>query len=128
MDEQLLEKLRELSPPEFEHLVADLWERAGYETRVSTQSRDKGVDVRAVRPADGTKKVIQAKRYGADRKVSGPEIQQYGALRLQEGDVDEVVVVTTGAFTDQARDRARELGVTLIDGPTLVALLEDAQS
>jgi restriction system protein len=128
MCETLLAKLRQLSPAEFEHLVADLWDRAGYETYVSPQSNDRGIDVQAVRPSDDIKKLIQAKRYGPDRKVSGPEIQQYAALRIQEENVDEVVVVTTSAFTDQAEGRAAELGVRLIDGSTLVALVEDARS
>jgi hypothetical protein len=110
---------------DFEHLVADLWERQGWSTEVEQQSTDAGVDVRATKSLPHRQKaLIQAKRYGQNTTVGGPDIQQYSSLRQQEADADQAVVVTTGRFTKSARRRAQDLNVKLIDGDDLVELIE----
>jgi restriction system protein len=57
--------LMDLSPTEFEHLVANLFEKVGLEAKLTRSSRDGGVDCIAFdrRPILGGKVVIQAKRY-----------------------------------------------------------------
>lgn len=79
MTNVLLSKLREIDPTEFEYLIADLWEQMGYQTEVSQQSRDKGIDVRATNQL-GEKHLIQVKRHGPNTKVTQKEIQQSGSL------------------------------------------------
>lgn len=118
-----LATLRELDPYEFEHYVADVWESRGWETEVRQQSGDRGIDVmaRKTEPFEQTQ-VIQAKRYGDDTKVGGPEIQQYASLREQVPDADTVVVVTTGSFTDQAQELAKQLNVKTVNGQQLIQM------
>ncbi|ELZ26160.1 restriction endonuclease [Halogeometricum pallidum JCM 14848] len=109
---------------EFEHLVADLWELQGWDADVEQQSADAGVDVRATQSSPYRRKVlIQAKRYSDDNPVTGPNVQQYAALKQQEPDTDESIIVTTGRFTGSAEDRAKDLNVKLIDGKGLVDLI-----
>lgn len=110
-----------MDPYDFEHLVADLWEAKGYETTVSDESGDKGIDVIARRPHSDETVVIQAKRYAEDNTVGSPEVQQYAALKMQEPYPDTVAIVTTSSFTDQAVEIAADIGLELIDGTALVS-------
>jgi len=124
-EEELLESLRGMDEYEFENLIADLWEAQGWETEVEQQTGDAGIDVRGRKTSPYDRKVlIQAKRYGESNSVSSPAIQQYSALKRQEDDADEVIVVATSHFTDSAQDRAEELNVKLIDGDQLVELIK----
>lgn len=120
----LRRRLQAMDDYDFEHLVADLWELQGWDAEVEQQSADAGVDVRATQSSPYRRKVlIQAKRYSDDNPVTGPNIQQYAALKQQEPDTDESIIVTTGRFTGSAEDRAEDLNVKLINGEGLVDLI-----
>ncbi|MFB6094277.1 MAG: restriction endonuclease [Halanaeroarchaeum sp.] len=126
--EDVLETLRSLDPYAFEHFVADLWERQGFETTVTDRSGDRGIDVIATTERPHAEKVvIQAKRNAPGNRIGTPEIQQYNSIRRQ-ADADVVVVVTTSGFTAGARELADELNVKRVDGERLVELLGDADA
>jgi len=121
---QLKAALQQMDPYEFEYFVADLWERMGWQTEVSTESADEGVDVTARKNMPYEQlTLIQAKRYGPNTTVGSPDIQQYASLKNQYDGVDKVVIVTTNEFTGQARDLANRLNVKLINGDELVDLI-----
>jgi len=126
---QLTAVLQQMDPYEFEHFVADIWERMGWETEVSSASADKGVDIiaRKSRPYDQLV-LIQAKRYGPNSTVGSPDVQQYASLRQQYDGVDKVLIVTTNGYSRQAREIAKDLNVKLIDGDGLVELIEEYDS
>lgn len=122
---ELLNILHEIDPIDFEHFVADLWQRQGWKTKVTSASSDKGIDIVAEREAPfHEKQLIQAKKYGPENKVGSPEVQQYSSLRHQRAGVDAVIIVTTSSFSPQARDLAADLNVKLIDGDQLCDLIE----
>ena len=109
----------------FEHFVADLWERQGWDCVVSQASMDAGIDVIATKSEPyEQKKLIQAKRYGPNTSVGGPDIQQYASLKHQQPDADSVIVVTTSRFTRSAEERADELNVKLVDGDRLKRMID----
>ncbi|SNR48026.1 restriction endonuclease [Halorubrum vacuolatum] len=116
--------LQQMDPYDFEHFIADLWDRMGWQTEVSSAAMDEGVDVTARKqhPYEQTT-LIQAKRYGPNTTVGSPDIQQYASLGQQYSGVDKVVLVTTNEFTSQARDLADRLNVKLINGDNLVSLV-----
>ncbi|NGM71109.1 restriction endonuclease [Natronolimnobius sp. AArcel1] len=117
--------LQQLDGHEFEHFVADLWSRRGWDTEVTSQSSDKGIDVVARKTFPYPKKLlIQAKRYAETNAVSGPELQTYASLKQREN-VDEVVVVTTSGFTNQAETIADDFNIKLVDGETLERLVRE---
>lgn len=124
-DSELKNVLQSMDDYDFEYFVADLWERMGWETEVSTQSSDRGIDVVATRnsPYEETA-LIQAKRYGPNTTVGSPDIQQYASLKHQRHGVDKVLVVTTNGFSGQAQELAHQLNVKLVDGDDLVGLVE----
>ena len=123
---QLKAVLQQMDPYEFEHFVADLWERIGWETTVSTASADKGVDITARKSSPYEQLLlIQAKRYGPNTTVGSPDVQQYASLRQQFENVDKVLIVTTNGYSRQAREIAEDLNVKLIDGDGLVELIDE---
>lgn len=122
-------RLQQMDDYDFEHFVADLWERMGWKCKVSQASVDAGIDVVATKSNPyQQKKLIQAKRYGPNTTVGGPDIQQYASLKHQQPGVDSVVVVTTNSFTRAAEERAQELNVKLVDGDALVSMIDDMRA
>ncbi|WP_226479152.1 restriction endonuclease [Natrinema amylolyticum] len=124
-DFDLKTELQSMDDYEFEHFVAGLWEKMGWDCEVSTASNDKGIDVRA-RKTDPyeQKALIQAKRYGEGNKVGSPDIQQYSSLKHQEPNVDKVIMVTTSSYSRNAEELASDLNVKLIGGDDLVDLVD----
>ncbi|MDF9746173.1 restriction endonuclease [Natrinema salsiterrestre] len=119
----ILQTLQQLDGHEFERFIADLWSRRGWSTEVTTQSGDKGIDVIATKAFPYPKKsLIQTKRYRDSNSVSGPELQKYASLKQREN-VDEVVIITTSGFTNQADVIADDFNIKLIDGETLQRLV-----
>jgi HJR/Mrr/RecB family endonuclease len=113
-----LEQLHNLSPCEFEHHVAELFEQRGYLVTVRGRSGDLGVDLELV-GSDGRRAIVQCKRY---RHAIGPDVvrELFGTM------VHEMALhgflVTTAVFSDAAREWARGKPISLIDGSTLVQL------
>lgn len=123
--EGVIEALVSMDPYRFEQFVADLWERRGWRTEVSSESRDAGIDItaRKYNPFEQTQ-ILQAKRYTSGNKVNSSEVQQYASLRQQVPDADSVIIVTTSEFTRDAQERASELNVKLVGGEELVQLVQ----
>ncbi|WP_207586790.1 restriction endonuclease [Halomontanus rarus] len=120
--------LQAMDDEKFEHFVADLWSRNGWNTVVSQQSRDKSLDVLAEKEAPYHQRhAIQAKRYQEGNNVGGPKISEYASLRDQF-DADAAVVVTTSGFTLDAQERSKTLNVKLIGGDDLVEMVLQADA
>lgn len=122
---EILAGMRQLEPHEFEEFVAVLWELQEWETQVTGQSHDRGTDIIAETKLPTEIQIhIQAKRYGKNSKVSGPDMQKYGSL-TKKPDVDVAMVVTSGSFTSQAVSLADEFNIKLVNGETLVELISE---
>lgn len=124
--EYLRARLQQMDPYDFEKFVADVWTYLDWDTRVVGEPGDQGIDVIATDGED--KQLIQAKRYGPNTTVGSPEVQQYASLRLQEEDVKQVTIVTTGTFSRQAEDLAPDLDVILVDGENLLGILDELEA
>ena len=124
--EGIKDSLASIDPYKFEQFIADLWERRGWSTDVTSQSYDAGIDViiEKSKPFNQTQ-IIQAKRNALDNKVSSSDIQQYSSLQKQVDAADTVIVVTTSGFTAPAKQRAEDLNVKLVDGSTLLQIIAD---
>ncbi len=94
----LRQYLQGMDPYESEQFVGDLWGRFWWRTRVVGEPGDRGIDgIATSTTGDGPQKeLIQAKRYGPNTTVGSPEVQQYASLRIQEDNVEQVSIVTTG--------------------------------
>lgn len=108
----LKNNFRDYSPYEFEKFIAELFERIGYETEVTSKSRDFGLDVIA-KKADKTLG-IQAKRYKENNTVGAQDIQNTLGSRYKAG-ADQTILVTTSKFTVAAEEQARGAPIELWD-------------
>lgn len=117
------EELYNLHPADFERYVARLFRAKKYKVAIRGRSGDLGVDLVLTR-SGGKRAIVQCKRY---RNTIGPEIvrELYGTLIHER--VAHAFLVTTADISDSARDWAQGKPMTLIDGPTLVAIARSLQ-
>ncbi|WP_421407428.1 restriction endonuclease [Agrobacterium tumefaciens] len=116
--------LMDLTPGEFEILVANLFGQMGLESKLTRSSRDGGVDCIAYdkRPILGGKVVIQAKRYRHTVGVSAVR-DLYGTM-MNEG-ANKGILVTTSGYGPDAFNFASDKPIELIDGGGLLYLLQE---
>lgn len=120
-----IESIRQLPWRKLEILVAEAYKREGYSIMGNSgPGSDGGVDILARK--DGETVLVQCKQWKA-RKVGVKTVREMFGLLNSEG-ANEVHVVTSGAFTQEARDFAANKPITLIDGLTLLQMVKKAQT
>lgn len=117
VNEELLEMLktwpelmRDVTPRQFEELVAELLERLGYKTELTPASKDGGFDMYAARK-DGVATLlylVECKRYVPPNKV-GVEIVRQLHGTVSEKNATGGIVATTSLFTAGAKDFQRKI-------------------
>ncbi len=98
-----------MSPREYEHFCADLLREAGWEARVTTGSRDFGVDV--VAEKGGHRLVLQCKMYS--KAVGLKAVQEVATGRTYEA-ATSAAVVSNQRYTPAASQMASSSGVLLL--------------
>ena len=123
----LLQILRELPPEGFERICQRLLRESGFEqVTVTGRSGDGGIDgvgVLEINPFVSFKVLFQCKRYAGS--VSSPQIRDFRGAMM--GRADKGLIITTGAFTLDAKKEARRDGVPpieLVDSEKLVDMFE----
>lgn len=120
----ILNRLRNLSPKEFEEYTSFLFNQLGFRTEVVGRAYDGGIDVIAEK--DGIKHYIQCKKY-INSQVSVSNVRDfYGALtdHLANG---KGYFITTNKFTLEAEKFAENKPIELIDGHGLLKYIEMAK-
>jgi restriction system protein len=111
-----------LSPAQFEEFTAFLFQQRGFDVSVVGHSGDEGIDIE-LHPhhtPQGTRMVAQCKRYRGS--VGQPIVREfYGSFANQ---ATEGYLVTTGTFTQPAREWAASRPLHLIDGTELLRWTE----
>ncbi len=128
--EELLGKLKKVSPVFFERIVVELLVKMGYggsradAGKAIGRSGDGGIDRIIKEDKLGLDVVyIQAKRW-EDSPVGRPAVMQFaGALQAQKA--SKGIFITTSRFTDDARSYVSQIGskIVLIDGEQLANLM-----
>jgi HJR/Mrr/RecB family endonuclease len=95
---------------EFEHFIALLFSKMGYETEVTKATGDQGIDVIASK--NGKKIGIQAKCYSSS--VGNSAIQEVVAGKNHYR-LDKAIVITNNIFTDSAQQLAISNDIVLWD-------------
>jgi len=116
--------LLELSPAEFEEMVAEVYRAKGHRARRTGTVGDHGVDV-VVEAKNGEKWVVQCKRW---RGTVGERVVRefYGTMMHEKA--DKGAIITTGFFTPQAREWARGKPIFLYDGEEFLRIWRQVQS
>ena len=113
-----------LTPQQFEHFVAELLRCMGYHARVTSYSRDGGVDIIAHKDQLGFEPpIIKVQCKQTLQTVSSPTVQQLlGAIQSNE----HALFITLGSFTPDAMliERGKS-NLRLIGGTDLVQLIFD---
>lgn len=121
MDERHeLDRLKGLSPKEFEEYIGNIYSKLGYSTSIVGGRNDGGVDVIAKK--NGQKLLIQCKRYKSST-VSVHDVRDfYGAManNLTDG---KGVFITTNIFSSEAEKFAEGKPIELLDGSRLLKLI-----
>ena len=125
--ELLLEQLRAMKPDAFERLSQRLLRESGFvRVEVTGKSGDGGIDGSGVLGMNliSFQVLFQCKRYKGS--VSSEIVRNFrGAM---QGRADKGLIITTGAFTAEARREATRDGapaIDLIDGEALCLLLKE---
>jgi restriction system protein len=120
-----LSAIRNLSWRGLEELVGEAYRRNGFSVIGNSEpGADGGIDLIARK--DGEKVLIQCKQWKA-RKIGVGVVREMFGLLNSEG-ANEVHIVTSGHFTGDAIDFARNKPIRLVDGSKLVQLIRMAQS
>lgn len=99
----------DMTPAEFETFCAEELRHAGWNARVTMQSRDQGVDVIAEK--DDLRVVLQCKLYA--RPVGNKSVQEATAARAYE-QADFGIVVSNNRYTDAAEQLAVSNNILLL--------------
>lgn len=128
--EELLNKLKKVSPAFFERIVVELLVKMGYggsradAGKAIGRTGDGGIDGIIKEDKLGLDVIyIQAKRWD-DNPVGRPAVMQFaGALQAQKA--SKGIFITTSRFTDDARNYVLQIGskIVLIDGEQLANLM-----
>jgi len=123
-DKEILEKLRKLSPREFEDYIAFLFFKLGFKTELVGGSYDGGIDVIAEK--NGIKHYIQCKKFITSQVSVGAIRDFYGALvdKLSNG---KGYFITTNKFTLEAEKFAETKAIELIDSNGLMKYIKIAE-
>jgi len=112
-----LTNIEDMSPYEFEHYIANLFQKMGYQTRTTKASRDFGVDVIAKKENETV--AIQIKKY-KDNPVGNREVQMLlGAMQMKKILANKSIIITTSRFTKNAFEQSDGCPIELWDGKKL---------
>lgn len=125
LDQQTnLNSIRQLHWKNFEELVAEAYRRLGYQVTEGELGPDGGIDIELRK--DGELLLVQCKQWKA-RKVGVSIIREmYGVLTASNA--NEIIIICSGRFTQEAYSFALDKPMTLMDGYKLSALIQDVQS
>jgi len=119
-----IETIHSLSWKEFEELLAEAYRRDGYRVRENESAGpDGGVDIEIEK--DGNLYLIQCKHWKSN-KVGVKEVRElYGVVTKRKATGG--VVVTSGMFTQEAKNFASDQPIDLIEGNQLVEMIRNVQ-
>lgn len=124
LDEQTgIESIRSMSWQAFEQLLAEAYRRQGYAVRDTGAGADGGIDL--ILTKDGHDTLVQAKQWKA-RKVGVPIVRELLGVQVARK-AAAAIIITTGRFTSEAEQFARQNGIALIDGEALARLIASVQ-
>ena len=104
----------ELSPREFEKIIAELFKKLGYEVELTKQTRDGGVDIYIAEKTDLGKFLflVECKHYAPNRPVGIEVIRNvYGVLGMNKRKPTGGIIATTSHFAKGVREEIVELNL-----------------
>lgn len=100
---------RAMTDRQFEIEIGGLYERMGYQTHVTRQSNDGGVDV--ILTKNGVDTYVQCKHYSCKTYLGVVEMRAFYGVCMARG--VKGIMICTGELTNDAKDFARAVSSTL---------------
>ncbi len=119
-----LDSIRSLSWREFEYLIGEFYRRQGYGVEETGGPGDGGIDL--VLTGRSGKVVVQCKQW-RERKVRVHPVRELYGVMVSEG-ATEAILVTSGTFTEDAWNFARNKPMKLVEGQELAALIKSVKA
>jgi restriction system protein len=119
-----IESIRSLSWKQFEELLGEAYRRSGYIVEENLSSgADGGVDLRIQR--GGKRYLVQCKQWRSNKVGVRVARELYGVV-ASEG-ASGGIIITSGMFTQEARNFAHGKPLDLVEGQGLVDLIRNVQ-
>ena len=124
-EQKSLESIRKLGWKEFEELVGEAYRRQGYKV-IENEGKgpDGGIDLRLVK--DGSTHLVQCKQWRSMKVGVRIVREMFGVLIAEKA--ASVIIVTSGAFTQEAKNFARGRAIDLVEGKVLESLVRNFKS
>jgi superfamily II DNA or RNA helicase len=119
------ERLSKLSPREFEELIGKMYERMGYQVRLTPYSRDRGIDIYAKRFSESGSEYLGVQCKHSPAGVVGVEHARslYGVIQADPS-ITKGVLVSSGGFSRDCKEFVQGKRIELFDGVYLTGLLQ----
>jgi restriction system protein len=118
-----IQTVRDLHWRNFEELVAEAYRRQGYRVTEGGYGADGGIDLE-LRMNDQLT-LVQCKQWKTQKVGVNVVREMFGVLTAHQA--NQFIIISSGTFTQQAIDFAAGKPIELIDGPKLLALVNDVQ-
>ena len=118
-----IQTVRDLHWRNFEELVAEAYRRQGYRVTEGGFGADGGIDLE-LRKVDQLT-LVQCKQWKTQKIGVNVVREMFGVLTAHQA--NHFIIISSGTFTQQAIDFAAGKPIELIDGPKLLALVNDVQ-
>ncbi len=118
-----LELIREIEWKRFEDLCQKFYACKGIRSATTPLGPDGGIDVRLYQDDSGiATSIVQCKAWGARYVGVQPVRELLGAMTHEK--IEKAFFMTSGRFSDDAKDVAKSNRITLIDGQMLLMMLQ----
>ncbi len=125
LDQQTnLNSIRQLHWKNFEEIVAEAYRRLGYQVTEGGLGPDGGIDLELKKNGDVS--LVQCKQWKAHKVGVNVVREMYGVLVASNA--NEIIIICSGKFTQEAYSFAVDKPISLINGTELSALIRDVQS
>jgi hypothetical protein len=126
--EELIRRIHQIDPMDFERFIAELLEADGWRTTVTEDQyyEKRGVDVIAKKDGPFSQKIAaQIKRHDPNNGRHGTTVvRSYNNIHEIVDGANISAIFATSEFTDDAHDLAEETELRLIDGDGLASFIE----
>lgn len=126
--DELINRIHQIDPVDFEHFIADLLEADGWSTTVTEDQyyEKRGVDIIAEKSGPFSQKIAaQVKRYDPNNGRNGTTVvRSYNNIHEVVDGASISTIFATNKFTEDAHELAEETELQLIDGTGLANFIE----
>jgi restriction system protein len=117
-----LELVRDIEWKRFEDLCPKFYETKGIRSECTALGPDGGIDIRLYQDGERATSIVQCKAWGARFVGVKPVRELLGVMTHEK--IEKAFFMTSGQFSDEAKEVAKSNRITLIDGQMLLMMIK----